>query len=225
MPDPNERSDLEVGGALPADPVRVVDAWLQEAFAHQAQGHAHAVTLATVDPDGRPSARIVLCKEIDVETGSLVFYTNFRSRKGRALDANPHAAVVFHWDRVGRQARVDGPVTLVSDLEADEYFDSRPLRARLAAVASNQSDPLDARESLLRRFDEVTAEAGVDPDAAEGVVARPKHWGGYRVWADRVELWVSAPDRLHDRALYTRELAPKNSGFVGGPWTATRLQP
>jgi pyridoxamine 5'-phosphate oxidase len=221
----DEPRETELGGALPAEPLRLLHAWLEEAFAKGVQQNPHAVTLATTDPDGRPSARVVLCKEIDVEEGWILFYTNLRSRKGQALERSPYAAVVFHWDALGRQARLEGPVTLVSEEEADAYFASRPLNARIAAIASEQSEPIESRESLLRRFDEVASSLGIPPGAEDASVPRPKHWGGYRVWAERVELWVSRPDRLHDRGEWTRRLRANRGRFVGGPWKAARLQP
>ena len=181
---------------LPADPLPLVAAWLAEATA--STRNATAMALATVDPDGRPSARMVICRGFDARDGWLVFYTDRESAKGRALAAHPYASLVFHWDVFERQIRIDGPVTLAPDADSDAYWATRPADARLAAIASAQSRPL---------------------------ASRPSRWGGYRVWAERVELWVGQPARAHDRALWTRTLTRASDGFRGSAWHATRLQP
>ena len=176
------------------------------------------MTLATVEPDGRPSARLVLCRGIDTQAGWLVFYTDRESAKGKALAAHPYAALVFHWDALERQIRVDGPVTLAPDADADAYWATRPADARVAAIASAQSGPLASRAALLEKIEGTARRSGAD-------LPRPPRWGGYRVWAERIELWVGQPARAHDRALWTRTLARASDGFRGGVWHATRLQP
>lgn len=200
---------------LPADPLPLLRIWLDEAG--REIRNAGAMTLATVDPDGRPRARMVICRGFDAEAGWLVFYTDRESDKGRALATQPWAALVFHWDAFERQVRVEGPVTLAPDSESDAYWAGRPPDAQVAAAASAQSRSLSSRAELLARI----AELG----KAGGRVARPSRWGGYRVWAERVELWVGQPARVHDRARWTRPLRPVDGGFEGGAWTATRLQP
>lgn len=194
----------------------MLEVWLKEAFAEIK--NAHAMTLATVDPDGRPSARMVICRGLDARAGWLVFYSDRESAKGQALDINPRAALVFNWDAHERQARIGGPVTLVSDAEADDYWKSRPPDARAAASASDQSRPIASRAAFLAKIDEEAKRYGGD-------IPRPKRWVGYRVWAERVELWVGQPARAHDRALWSRSLAANDAGFRGGPWRVTRLQP
>jgi pyridoxamine 5'-phosphate oxidase len=201
---------------LPEDPLPILEGWLKEAFAEIR--NAHAMTLATVDPDGRPSARMVICRGLDARAGWLVFYSDRESAKGQALDLNPRAALVFNWDAHERQARIEGPVTLVSDAEADDYWKSRPPDARAAASASDQSRPIASRAAFLAKIDE-------EAKRYRGDVPRPKRWVGYRVWAERVELWVGQPARAHDRALWSRSLAANDAGFRSGPWRATRLQP
>jgi len=176
------------------------------------------MTLATVDPDGRPSARMVICRGIDVRAGWIVFYTDRESAKGKALDVNPYAALVFNWDAHERQARIEGPVTLAPDSDSDTYWSSRPRDARVAASASDQSQPIESRAAFLAKVEQEAKRAGGD-------LPRPKRWGGYRVWAERVELWVGQPARAHDRALWTRALASTDAGFSGGSWRSTRLQP
>ena len=201
---------------LPDDPLPLVQAWLAEASA--AARNATAMTLATVTADGRAAARMVICRGFDARAGWFVFYTDRESDKGRDLAAHPRAALVFHWDGLERQVRVDGPVTLASDEDSDRYWATRPRDARLAAVASRQSRPLAARGDLLGRVAEVGR-------AHAGDVPRPPRWGGYRVWAERVELWAGQPARVHDRARWTRPLAAAGGDWAGGPWHATRLMP
>ena len=201
---------------LPNDPLPLVAAWIDEASA--ATRNATAMTLATVDPDGRPTARMVICRGFDAVEGSFVFYTDRESPKGRALHTHPRAALVFHWDVFERQIRVEGPVTFAPDPASDAYWATRPLDARIAAIASRQSRPIDSRGAMLRRVDETARHVS---DGAP----RPARWGGYRVWAERVELWVGQPARVHDRALWTRVLERAGEGWKGGAWRSTRLEP
>ena len=201
---------------LPSDPLPLVERWLAEAAASART--AAAMTLATVDPDGRPSARMVICRGFDVEAGWLVFYTDRRSRKVQALAAHPRAALVFHWEALERQIRIEGPVTEAPDADSDAYWRTRPLDARIAALASDQSRPIVSREALLAKVEAAREAFGPEP-------TRPGRWGGYRVWADAIELWVGQPDRVHDRAVWTRSLERAGDEFKGGPWRSTRLQP
>src|SRR5262245_44736988 len=200
---------------LPDDPLPLLASWLAEA--RQEIRNATAMTLATVDPRGRPSARMTISRGFDAAAGWLVFYTDRDSPKGRALAAHPWAACVFHWDAFERQVRVEGPVTLAPDADSDAYWSTRPPEARIAATASAQSQPLASRADLLARIAELTRTGGPIP--------RPPRWGGYRVWAERIELWVGQPARVHDRASWTRTLTSIGDGFKGGAWSATRLQP
>jgi pyridoxamine 5'-phosphate oxidase len=202
---------------LPADPMPLLAAWLAEAA--KIIRNATAMTLATVDANGRPAARMVICRGFDAASGTFVFYTDRESDKGAELAARPWAALVFYWDAVERQVRAAGPVTDVADAESDAYWAGRPPEARAAAAASEQSRPLASRAALLARIADVTARA------SGGDVARPKRWGGYRVWAERVEFWVGQPGRAHDRARWTRPLTRAGDRFAGGPWVGTRLMP
>jgi pyridoxamine 5'-phosphate oxidase len=201
---------------LPDTPLPLVEAWLEQA--RQTMRNATSMTLATVDPDGRPSARMVICRGFDATTGWFVFYTDRDSPKGRALEAHPRAALVFHWDALERQIRIEGPVTVAPEEDSDRYWSTRPLDARIAAIASDQSRPIASRAAMLAKVEEAGQRFGA-------VATRPPRWGGYRVWAERVELWVGQPARVHDRAAWTRALEPTDGGFSGGPWAATRLQP
>ena len=201
---------------LPADPLPLLDAWITEA--REEIRNATAMALATVDPDGLPAARMVICRGFVAAAGWLVFYTDRESRKGHALAKQPYASCVFHWDAFERQARIDGPVTFAPDSDSDAYWNSRPRDARLAATASEQSQPIASRAALLAKVSAVGART-------TGDVPRPPRWGGYRVWAERVELWVGQPARVHDRARWSRVLRRAGEVFVGEAWEATRLQP
>ena len=149
-----------------------------------------------------------------------MFYTNFQSRKGLELAANPRAAAVMHWDHMHRQVRVEGLVETVPAADSDAYFTSRARQSRVGAWASHQSQPVASREALLAAVAAATARF------AGGEVPRPSHWGGYRLWADCVELWVEGDSRIHDRARWTRSLERAADGSLRpGPWSVTRLQP
>jgi len=218
---------------LPADPLVVAVQWLAQAQADAAQPNPNAMVLATVDSRGRPSARVVLCKEIDTRRGCILFYTNYASRKGRELESNGRAAVVFHWDHRHRQVRAEGQVEPLSDAENDAYFRTRPWQSRLGAWASEQSQPVESRQALERSVAEAARRFGIPyagPGSVEpaqvGVnVPRPGNWGGYRLCADAVELWVEGEFRIHDRARWTRSLTEPPGADVPAPWSVTRLQP
>jgi pyridoxamine 5'-phosphate oxidase len=217
---------------LPPDPLVVLKQWMAESWQRRLQPNPNAMVLATSEADGRPSARVVLCKEIVAQPGYLVFFTNYLSRKGQQLARNPRAAAVIHWDALHRQVRIEGPVVQAPPHDSDAYFASRPWQSRVGAWASQQSEPVASREILRKAVASTAARFGVpDPiqaqdDASEHSIPRPPHWGGYRLWADSVELWVEGEGRIHDRARWTRELEPRTDGlFSAGPWSATRLQP
>lgn len=190
------------------DPLKLFQLWLDEAMA--AGIHlAEAMTLATATPEGKPSARLVLLKGADKR--GFVFYTNYNSMKARELDSNPQAALVFYWPQLERQVRVEGEVERTGTDESDAYFKTRPRESQIGALASPQSEVIASRESLQQKADELEK-------LYEGrEVARPAHWGGYRLLPQRIEFWKGRPGRLHDRIVYERQ--------VDGSWSIKRLAP
>jgi pyridoxamine 5'-phosphate oxidase len=189
------------------DPLPCFHAWFAEAQALE-PNDPNAVALATATPDGRPSVRMVLMKEVAAE-GSFVFYTNAESRKGLEILRNPHAALCFHWKSLRRQIRIEGPLSEVSSQQADAYFHSRARGSQLGALASDQSRPLTSRAMLETRAAKL---ARLYPE----VIPRPSHWTGFALHAQAIEFWQSRQDRLHDRILYTR---------IPGGWERTLLYP
>ena len=193
--------------ACPSDPHALFEEWLAEARLSE-PNDPEAMTVATSDPQGRPSARMVLLKGHD-ERG-FVFYTNSRSRKGGELAANPHAALLFHWKSLRRQVRVEGSIEPVSDAEADAYFATRARESQLGAWASDQSQPMADRATFENRYQALVAKyEGRD-------VPRPAHWWGYRVAPERIEFWNDRAFRLHERRLFTR---------TAGGWAESLLYP
>jgi pyridoxamine 5'-phosphate oxidase len=218
---------------LPYEPLALVADWLSQAMRANVQPNSNAMVLATVDSEGAPSARVVLCKEIRPDAGYITFFTNYLSRKGTELAANARAAVVMYWDVLHRQVRLEGRVTPTTAAESDAYFASRAWQSRIGAWASEQSAPIASRAELVRAADAAAQRFGApvptsSDDAAPDpgvVIPRPPHWGGYHLWVEAVELWVEGAARLHDRARWTRTLEAEGGGFKGGRWSATRLQP
>lgn len=206
------REDYDGGRLDPAevdpDPIVQFRGWFDDAVAAEAPEPA-AMTLSTVDADGRPASRYVLLRGLD-ERG-FAFYTNRESAKAHDLAAHPHAALTFGWLGLHRSVRVTGPVRPLPDADSDTYFSLRPRGAQIGAWASPQSAVLESREELDRRVAQAHERfAGRD-------VPRPPHWGGYVVWPETVEFWQGRPDRLHDRVRYTRA--------DGGAWRIERLAP
>jgi len=201
------KAKLKAKRTMPSDPFPLFDEWFAEARASE-PNDPEAMALATADAGGRPSVRMVLLKGHGPD--GFLFYTNEQSAKGEQLAANPCAALLFHWKSLRRQVRVEGSVERVSDAQADAYFASRARDSQLGAWASDQSRPLDRRETFEQRFEEIARRfAGQE-------VPRPPHWGGYRVTPERIEFWSDRPHRLHERRLFIRE--------VGG-WREVLLYP
>ena len=190
------------------DPIKQFQTWFADAIEAKLP-MPDAMTLATATPDGRPSARMVLLKQVDHD--GFVFFTNYRSAKARELDANPYAALVFYWVQLDRQVRVEGSVTRTSAQESRDYFQTRPRVSQIGAWASAQSEVITSRDVLEQRAREL------ETLYCDREIDCPEHWGGYRLKPDRIEFWKSRIGRLHDRISY--ELQPD------GSWTINRLAP
>jgi pyridoxamine 5'-phosphate oxidase len=189
------------------DPIKLFQLWLNDAMAAKLP-LPEAMTLATATPDGRPSARMVLLKQVDHE--GFVFYTNYRSAKAAQMDANPWAALVFYWPQLDRQVRVEGTVVRTTVEESREYFRTRPRESQIGAWTSAQSDVISGRDVLEQRAKEL------EDLYCDREIDCPEYWGGYRLIPDRIEFWKSRPGRLHDRILYRLE---------GDRWSISRLAP
>ncbi|MDE2427331.1 MAG: pyridoxamine 5'-phosphate oxidase [Burkholderiales bacterium] len=190
-----------------ADPIQQFGLWFDQALKADVT-EANAMSLSTVNADGRPTSRIVLIKEFD-ERG-FCWFTNYDSAKGQEMESHPYAALLFFWTALERQVRIEGRIEKITDEENDRYFHSRPLGSRQSANASQQSQPIAHRADLEKKLAEVVAEFGDHPP-------RPAHWGGYRLVPDKLEFWQGRSSRLHDRIVYTRA--------ADGSWTISRLQP
>ena len=182
--------------------------WFQQALDADLK-EPNAMTLATLSPDGFPTARIVLLKHFD--TNGFVFYTNYKSNKGQDLERNPRAALVFWWAELERQVRIEGTVERISDRDSDEYFNSRPRDSQLGAWVSSQSEVIADRQVLEQKFSQLQQQY------ANKNIPRPTHWGGFRIIPAKIEFWQGRPSRLHDRLRYR--------SLEGGDWLIERLSP
>lgn len=207
-----QSADVDFSGH--EDPFSLFKSWLSDAEASE-PNDPNAMAVATVDASGLPNVRMVLLKgldEADAAHRGFVFFTNFEGTKGRELLAHPKAALLFHWKSLGRQVRVRGLVSVVSDEEADQYFATRARLSRIGAWASQQSRPLEGRFALEAEVAKYTAKFAV------GTIPRPPYWSGFRVTPLEIEFWKNGMFRLHDRIVYRRD-------GEGGPWSTTRLFP
>jgi len=189
------------------NPIAQFQAWFNDAIAAKLP-LPEAMTLATATPDGKPSARMVLLKQVDDD--GFVFFTNYNSAKAAQLDANPFAALVFYWSRLDRQVRVEGSVVRTSAQESRDYFKTRPRESQIGAWASAQSEVISGRDVLEQRAREL------EDLYSDREIDCPEHWGGYRLKPERIEFWKSRIGRLHDRILYERDVTG---------WTVSRLAP
>ena len=189
------------------DPIKQFQTWFNDAFEAKLP-LPEAMTLATATPDGKPSARMVLLKQVDHD--GFVFYTNYNSDKAEQLDENPYAALVFYWAKLDRQVRVEGSISRTSREESLAYFATRPRESQIGAWASEQSEVISSRAELEQRAEEL------EKQYRDREIECPEHWGGYRLKPERIEFWKSRIGRLHDRILYQRD---------GDAWTITRIAP
>jgi len=211
-----------------------VAAWLADATNKAVKRNPNSMAIVSVGDNMMPSARMVLCKDFQADPGYLVFYTNYKSTKSRQIAENPNVAVLFHWDQLGRQVRIEGQAVRSPADESDAYFATRDWGSQLGAWGSDQSAPLQSRNALIRQVGKRAVGLGVKVaknlqsivGSDQPAIPRPPHWGGYRVWASSVELWIEGKDRIHDRARWDRRLVRQDDdSFVADAWSGTRLQP
>ena len=210
-----------------------VAAWLTDASEKKVKRNPNSVALVTCGNDLKPAARMVLCKEFQADPGYLVFYTNYTSNKARQIEQNPNVAVLIHWDQLGRQVRIEGQAVRSPAAESDAYFATRDWGSQIGAWGSDQSAVLESRQALIAQVGKRALKLGVNVaknlqsivGSDQPLIERPPHWGGYRVWANRVELWIEGKDRIHDRARWERALTQQGENFAVGDWSGTRLQP
>ena len=219
---------------LPNDPMHWVNAWLIDAADKAVRRNPNSMAIITSGSDARPSARMVLCKNFHADPGYLVFYTNYKSNKAQQIEENSNVAVLFHWDQLGRQVRIEGQAVRSPEAESDAYFATRDWGSQIGAWGSDQSAPLTSRNALIAQVAKRALKLGVNVaknlqsiiGSDQPTISRPPHWGGFHVWASRVELWIEGKDRIHDRARWERTLTRQDDdSFVVGEWSGNRLQP
>ena len=211
---------------LPDDPMHQAKRWFDRTNSEKWQPNPNAMTLSTVDKNNAPSSRIVLCKYFVADPGYIVFFTNYNSRKGEEIKDNSEVSLVFHWDNIGRQLRIKGIAVYSPPSESDEYFASRNRGSKISAWGSDQSQPVESRSELIKQMNDKLDEFDSSGTHNEKEIPRPPHWGGIRVWAHEIELWMDGEDRVHDRARWTRKLKiNQDNSFSTSKWIGTRLQP
>ena len=216
---------------LPENPLPMFKLWTDQAWQQANVPNPNAMVVCSVDDNAdqpRPSARVVLMKGFNDSLGYVVFYTNFESRKGKELLSNRRASAVLFWDHLGRQVRLEGPIVQSPESESDEYFQSRPRASQIGAWTSQQSQQIDSRQALMDQL-ETQEHRFANPSD----IPRPPHWGGFRLWIEHIELWNNGEHRLHDRAVWTRQLPSADDLItscvtredIGTEWMVQRLQP
>lgn len=210
-----------------SNPFVALSRWMQEAKEKGIKNY-NTTSLATVDSEGHPDSRQMLIKDIDIESGTLVFYTNEHSAKGKELEKNPFVCLNSYWPELDRSFRIKGQVEFVAPDESDAYWKTRNLEARVSSAVSEQGAPLDSKENFIKKLEETKSKAEKD-----GNIERPAHWHGYRIYAHSVELWLEGSEegRVHTRNQFDRSISRKGnnisdiSGFTVGNWTHKQLQP
>ncbi|OUU78392.1 MAG: pyridoxamine 5'-phosphate oxidase [Gammaproteobacteria bacterium TMED78] len=216
----------------PDNPLKLVEEWLKEATDGKVQRHPNAMSLSTLNIKNKVSSRIVLIKNLSSKFDYITFYTNYLSKKAEDLNSNNSAAGLFHWDKLGKQIRIEGCVMRSPEEESDNYFAKRPWRSQLNAWASMQSQPISSQDYLEKERIKKAKTFGIpekellskntDYDIS---LPRPSYWGGYRLWIDMIEFWQEGKDRYHQRLKFKRKIEPKGEIFTCSQWVSEYLQP
>ena len=211
------------------NPMKVLNDWMKEVSNDGKQPNPNCFSIATTNREGSSNARMVLCKEIDIEDGYIVFYTNYNSTKAIELDYQSECSGVFHWDNYGYQVRIKGFALKSPRDESDDYFLSRSLGSQVAAWASEQSNSIGNRQDLEKQFDATLKKFNIKQKQLmenDQKLPRPPFWGGYRIWIHEIEIWLNQNDRFHDRLLFQRDLSLKDGRYISTKgWIKKRLQP
>ena len=210
---------------LPNNPMHIAYDWFNEALKVKDQPNPDAMSLATMD-NHRPSVRMVLCKSFVPDPGYIVIYTNYQSQKVQEISLNSNVSLVFHWDHLGKQIRIDGIAVRSPVEESDKYFNTRSQGSQISAWGSDQSQLIESRDALKEQIENRATKLGLSKNKNKIKIERPSYWGGIRIWASKIELWLEGQDRIHDRAMWTREIKKNiDNQFMVSNWIGCRLQP
>ena len=210
------------------NPLDSLDDWINEVTASKTQPNPNCMSIATVDSNGCPNTRMVLCKELNTDEGYLTFYTNYSSIKSEELENNSKCSALFHWDKFGLQARLKGFVKRCSDSKNDEYFSTRDIGSQIAAWTSDQSKEIESLEKMGDSYQIIMDKFQIKSlEEAKGVnIPRPDFWGGYDMWIEEIELWKNQKNRFHDRIKFTRKISIENGNIDAEKrWDSVRIQP
>ena len=211
------------------NPMEVLNDWMKEVSEAEKQPNPNCFSIATTNQEGSSNVRMVLCREINIVDGYVVFYSNYNSTKAIELAYQPKCSGVFHWDNYGYQIRIKGYALKSPQDESDDYFLSRSLGSQVAAWASQQSNSIGSRKDLESQFDKALKKFNIERKQLainDKKLPRPPFWGGYRIWIHQIEIWLNQNDRFHDRLLFQRDLSLKGNAYISTQgWTKKRLQP
>lgn len=210
------------------NPLSTLQDWMEKVSDSNAQPNPNCMSVSTVDSNGLPNTRMVLCKELNTEEGHLTFYTNYSSIKSKELESNAKCSALFHWDKFGLQVRIRGTAIRCTDSKNDAYFSSRDLGSQIAAWASDQSKEIESLEMMDNSYQIIMDKFSIGnlENNSEKKIPRPDFWGGYEIWVEEIELWKNQKNRFHDRLKFTRNINIKNGNIdPDKKWNVIRIQP